>query len=24
VRLFNKDDLTRFNSDMEKRRWKAS
>lgn len=24
VRLFNKDDLTRFNEDMEKRRWKAS
>ena len=24
VRLFNKDDLTRFNDDMEKRRWKAS
>ena len=24
VNLFNKDDLTRFNDDLEKRRWKAS
>jgi hypothetical protein len=24
VRLFNKEDLERFNDDMEKRRWKAS
>jgi len=24
VRLFNKEDLVRFNADLEKRRWKAS